>query len=192
LTATKSHTESADFRRFRRQLFHASLATIFGSLKPGMTIPEIVLCPDGHFRRIIWGLGPYIADYLEQVLLTCIVQGCVHGKASFRIIYFIFLTVVFSYRCRAPSDELDNDQDVYERRSRDHTDFLCTMCEMGVLYNNYGIVGDIIVRICLCLHLIVSDYTHSLSPMNFRVLMCMKLLHPIYSIKSSRERSRII
>ena len=75
LTATKSHTESADFRRFRRQLFHASLAIILNSFKPGMTTPEIVLCPDGHFRLIIWGIGPYIADYLEQVLLTCIVQG---------------------------------------------------------------------------------------------------------------------
>ena len=40
-----------------------------------MTTPEIILCPDGHFRRVIWGLGPYIADYPEQVLLTCIVQG---------------------------------------------------------------------------------------------------------------------
>jgi hypothetical protein len=75
LTASKSHTESADFRRFHRQLFHASLATILASLKPGMTRPEVVLCPDGHFHLIIWGVGPYIPDYPEQVLLTCIVQG---------------------------------------------------------------------------------------------------------------------
>jgi hypothetical protein len=75
MIADKAHTESADFRRFRRQLFHASLATILSSLKPGMTVPEVVLCPDGHFRLIIWGLGPYIADYPEQLLLCCIVQG---------------------------------------------------------------------------------------------------------------------
>lgn len=73
--ADKTHAESADFRQFRRQLFHASLATIFNSLKPGMTKPEVVLCPDGHFRLVLWGLGPYFADYPEQVLLTCIVQG---------------------------------------------------------------------------------------------------------------------
>ena len=40
-----------------------------------MTVPEVVRCSDGHFRRAIWGLGPYIADYPEQTLLACIVQG---------------------------------------------------------------------------------------------------------------------
>jgi hypothetical protein len=35
---------------------------------------------------------------------------------------------------------------MYERRSHDHTDFLATVCEMGVLYDNYGIIGDVIVR----------------------------------------------
>ena len=40
-----------------------------------MTKPEVVLCPDGHYRLIIWELGPYIADYPEQVLLSCIIQG---------------------------------------------------------------------------------------------------------------------
>jgi hypothetical protein len=40
-----------------------------------MTTPEIVHYADGHYRRMIYGLGPYIADYPEQVLITCIVQG---------------------------------------------------------------------------------------------------------------------
>jgi hypothetical protein len=45
------------------------------SLKPGMTTPEVVRCPDGHFRLAIYGLGPYIADYPEQALLASIVQN---------------------------------------------------------------------------------------------------------------------
>jgi Plavaka transposase len=40
-----------------------------------MTIPEVVRFPDGHFRKVIYGLGPYIADYPEQALLACIVQS---------------------------------------------------------------------------------------------------------------------
>ncbi len=56
-------------------MFHSSLAAILDSLRPGMTTPEVTLCPDGHFRRVIYGLGPYIADYPEQVLLSGIVQG---------------------------------------------------------------------------------------------------------------------
>ena len=39
-----------------------------------MTKPEIVQCPDRHFRRVLWGLGPYIADYQEQLTVACIVQ----------------------------------------------------------------------------------------------------------------------
>lgn len=39
-----------------------------------MTSPEIVKCPDGHFRQAIYGLGPYIADYPEQVLVAGVVN----------------------------------------------------------------------------------------------------------------------
>ena len=71
----KAHTNDAKFHKFQRQLFHSSLSKILETLKPGMTTPEILRCYDGHFRRIIYSLGPYIADYPEQALLTCIVQG---------------------------------------------------------------------------------------------------------------------
>jgi hypothetical protein len=37
-----------------------------------MTKPEVVRCPDGHWRRAVYQLGPYIADYPEQVLCSCI------------------------------------------------------------------------------------------------------------------------
>jgi hypothetical protein len=40
-----------------------------------MTTPRVTRCGDGHFRRVIYGLGPYIADYPEQALLACIVQN---------------------------------------------------------------------------------------------------------------------
>jgi len=73
--AMKEHASDAAFRKFRWQLFHSSLAAILSSLKPAMTTPEVVKFGDGHFRRVIYGLGPYIADYEEQVLLTCIVRG---------------------------------------------------------------------------------------------------------------------
>jgi hypothetical protein len=58
-----------------------------------MTTPRVTRCPDGHYRRVIYGLGPYIADYPEQVLLACIVQGwcpqCV--KANHATIFFLIL-----------------------------------------------------------------------------------------------------
>jgi hypothetical protein len=38
-----------------------------------MTKPEVAHFGDGHFQQVIYGLGPYIANYEEQVLLACIV-----------------------------------------------------------------------------------------------------------------------
>lgn len=40
-----------------------------------MTVPEVVLCADKKYRRAIYSLGPYIADYPEQVLIAGIVQN---------------------------------------------------------------------------------------------------------------------
>jgi Plavaka transposase len=73
--AEKKHADNADFRNYRRQLFHTSLSHILSSLRPAMSKPEVVTCADGLYRRVVYGLGPYIADYPEQVLISGIVQG---------------------------------------------------------------------------------------------------------------------
>ncbi len=57
------------------QLFHTSLACILSSLHLGMSEPEVALCADGLHQWVIYGLGPYIADYPKQVLITGIIQG---------------------------------------------------------------------------------------------------------------------
>lgn len=73
--ADKHYQNNVLYRNHRRQLFHTSLSTILKLLHPAMSSYEIVLCPDGHFRCIIYGIGPYIADYPKQALLACIVSG---------------------------------------------------------------------------------------------------------------------
>ena len=75
LVANKEDTNDAKFHKFRHQLLHSSLAKTLESLKPGMTTPEVVRCPDAHFRHAIYGIGPYIGDYPEQALLACIIQN---------------------------------------------------------------------------------------------------------------------
>ena len=60
---------------FRRYLFHASMEKIFESIKEFMETPEIIKCGDSHYHKVFYSIGPYIADYPEQVLVTCIVQG---------------------------------------------------------------------------------------------------------------------
>ena len=75
MLASKRQAKRPEFQRFVRQVYHMCLARIFAPLKVGMTTPEVVCCPDGHFRCAIYSLGPYIADYPEQVWLAGIVQG---------------------------------------------------------------------------------------------------------------------
>jgi hypothetical protein len=74
-SASKRQRKTVAYQIFVRQMYHACLALIFEPLKAGMTTPEVVRCPDGHFRRAVYTLGPYIADYPEQVWLACIVQN---------------------------------------------------------------------------------------------------------------------
>lgn len=74
-TAGQEATDTVVFRNFKKQLFHTSLTYIFERLQPYMSEPEVVKCADGQYRKAIYGLGPYIADYPEQVLLAGIVSG---------------------------------------------------------------------------------------------------------------------
>jgi len=42
-------------------------------------------CPDGHYRRVVFRLGPYLADYPEQAMIANIVSGwCPKSVSSFR------------------------------------------------------------------------------------------------------------
>ncbi|KAF8955385.1 hypothetical protein BDZ97DRAFT_1907688 [Flammula alnicola] len=49
-----------NFCRFKRQLYHSSISAILSTLRPAMKTPAVYRCPDGHFRRIIFDLGPFI------------------------------------------------------------------------------------------------------------------------------------
>ncbi|ETW85029.1 hypothetical protein HETIRDRAFT_308646 [Heterobasidion irregulare TC 32-1] len=75
----RQFTEDNEYRLFRKQLYHASIAHILSPLRDGMTSPVVLRCPDGHFRRAIYEIGPFIADYPEQVVLAGIVQGWCPG-----------------------------------------------------------------------------------------------------------------
>ena len=127
------------------QMYHACLACVFEPLKVGTTTPEVVKCPDGHFHRAVYRLGPYIADYLEQVWLAGIVQGWCPKYISYLCSYVKFLKF---HRCNAPLDHLNclnSHQQTHEK-----TDFLISAWDLGTLWSDLGICADIIVS---CFHL---------------------------------------
>ncbi|KAJ3927298.1 MAG: hypothetical protein NXY57DRAFT_965615 [Lentinula lateritia] len=71
----RKYDNDSNLRIFKKRLYHSSISAILQSLKPGMTIPVIRKCPDGHFRRLLYELAAFIADYPEQVYLSGIVSG---------------------------------------------------------------------------------------------------------------------
>ena len=72
---TKSNMKLGEFHHCHHQIFHSAITCILQSLKTFMTEPKVVWCPDDHFYHAIYSLSPYIGDYPEQCLLSCIVQG---------------------------------------------------------------------------------------------------------------------
>lgn len=74
--AAREADDDPEFRLFKKQLYHESIATILEPLRDAMTVPEVVQCGfDGHYRRVVYQIGPFIADYPEQVMLAGIVQN---------------------------------------------------------------------------------------------------------------------
>ncbi|KAJ7769648.1 hypothetical protein DFH07DRAFT_866732 [Mycena maculata] len=81
---SKKHHKKPEYQKFVQQMYHACLAKIFQPLKDAMMTPEVAQCPDHHFRRVIYGLGSYIADYPEQVWLTAIPNNLNREEARLR------------------------------------------------------------------------------------------------------------
>ena len=129
------------YQKFRRQLYHACLSRIF-PLKAGMTVPEIIKCPDGHFRRAVYGLGPYIADYPEQVWLSGIVQGWCPKYVTF-LLWVFSLKNHSASRCLAKPNFLDDAS--ARRRTHEKTEFLINSFDSGILWDDFGIRSDVVV-----------------------------------------------
>ncbi|TBU36336.1 hypothetical protein BD309DRAFT_995644 [Dichomitus squalens] len=70
----RQHSYSAAFRTFKKQLYHDALAHVLAPLRPWMTTPRVIRRPDRHYRRAIIELGPFIADYSEQVYVSGVVS----------------------------------------------------------------------------------------------------------------------
>lgn len=88
----KEYKGDVRFHKFSRQLIHSALSQILQPLLPGMMKPRIVRCPDRHYRKAIFGLGPYIADYPEQCLIACVVQGWCPKYVFFCVMSYLCIT----------------------------------------------------------------------------------------------------
>ncbi|KAJ3576939.1 hypothetical protein NP233_g73 [Leucocoprinus birnbaumii] len=116
----RKYANSDQFRRFRRQLFHGSIRAILEPLRNAMSEPRVTKCPDGHYRRAIYGIGPYIADYPEQCILASIVSD-------------------WCPRCTGKPDDLDGPS---LPRTQEYTELLIKYLDLKILWNDYGIAAE--------------------------------------------------
>ncbi|RXW15717.1 hypothetical protein EST38_g10132 [Candolleomyces aberdarensis] len=177
---SREYADDAKFRKFRRQLFHTSLKHILSSLEPYMETPRITKCVDGYFRRVIYGIGPYIADYPEQALLACIVQG-------------------WCPKCIAPPNNLDEDalrhQHVY--RGHHHTDGVSAGFSLREMWDDWGMVGDIIPFTAYFpradIHELISpDLLHQLIKGTFKDHLVDWIVQYINDTHPKQEANRIL
>ncbi|KAJ2921951.1 hypothetical protein H1R20_g15145, partial [Candolleomyces eurysporus] len=112
-----------EFKTFARQLYHTCIRLIFEPLRSGMTNPEVMRCPDGHFRRAVFSIGPVIADYPEQVWLAGVVQN-------------------WCPKDFAPPENLDDP--TATRRTHEKTDFLVNHYDRAMIWDSFGVRDDVV------------------------------------------------
>ena len=133
-----------------------------------MTVPETVLFGDQYYRRVIYSLAAYIADYEEQVLLSGIVRN-------------------WCPKCLANRKNLDEDA---LRRHREHTELIVKELDLRTLWEVYGIDGDIVV--CTAYFLLFSGLIKvSHLQANFHVQTSRECFRRTFFINLSRAHSKI-
>ncbi|KAI6037783.1 hypothetical protein EDC04DRAFT_2868601 [Pisolithus marmoratus] len=110
------------FHKFKKQLFHSSLACILHSFHAAMTVPETVLFSNQYYCHVIYLFAAYMADYEVQVLLLSIVCGwCLKHLAH----------------------QVDLDQDALQH-CHEHTELIIKELDLQTLWDKYGIDRTIV------------------------------------------------
>ncbi|OJA18532.1 hypothetical protein AZE42_13121 [Rhizopogon vesiculosus] len=171
----QQHISDPAFWKFRWQLFHSSLSKILETLKPAMSRPEVARCADKHYRHVIYGLGPYIADYEEQVVLACIVKD-------------------WCAKCLAYPNCLDEGG---SKRCRDHAELLIKELALSSLWDKYGIVGKLVPFTndfpCTDIHeLLAPDLLHQLIKGTFKDHLVAWVQQYLEKMHSKTEAAKIV
>ena len=79
---------------------------------------------------------------------------------SLVITHSIYALLELSSRCTAPAEDLDGS--IYPSRSKEHTELISAEFELGQLWDEYGLVGDIVVGV------------HTIIP-HFKLIYCLAI-----------------
>ncbi|KAI6043751.1 hypothetical protein EDC04DRAFT_2866238 [Pisolithus marmoratus] len=122
LKTCRENANTPAFHKFKKQLFHSSLACILHSLHAVMTVPETVLFGDQYYCHVIYSFTAYIADYEEQVLLSSIMHG-------------------WCPKCLTHQADLEQDALWH---CHEHTELIIKELDLQTLWDKYGIDRTIV------------------------------------------------
>ena len=91
-------------------------------------------------------------------------------------------------RCTAPAVDLDSER--HPPRSKEHTDLISVEFELGQLWDEYGIVGDVEVTTRLIIFIYTYVFSSHLQTLSL-VPTFTSFYHPIYSINLLKVVLRI-
>jgi hypothetical protein len=112
----------------------------------------------------------------------CWPASCKAGAQSTSSYYSHETLLTNFFRCTAPAADLDSKRHV--RRSQAHTELLVEGFELSVLWDEYGLVGDVVVSILpsyFCFRILIIPVSHSLAIFPGRIFMTLCRL--IYYIR---------
>lgn len=143
LSVAREDENTDEFRLFKKLLYHGSIAHILKPLRPTMTTPEVIMCPDGHYRRAIYEIGSFMPITPNRLSWPAL---CKDGVRS--TLRLPFRPVVYSqqaFRCRAPPDKLES---LFpdSPRSRGYTDIAHEHLDDTYLWDKHGAAHTVMVR----------------------------------------------
>ena len=97
---------------------------------------------DNHFRRVVYGIGPYIGDYPEQVL----VAGIVNGWCPMYVTPLMSTSTVLLHQYSCDADPTDLDSTHAELRTPEKTAALLRTKSVDELWYQHGLIHDFYVR----------------------------------------------
>ena len=134
MAGARKDTDTEEFQQFKRTLLHEAIANILLPLKPFVSTPNVVRCPDQYFRCVLYGLGPHISDYPEQVTISWILTNWC--STYVRSLLAPRKHLLNPQRCHAPPHALDTPS---RMQTADHTAVLVSMHPEDTLRERYGI-----------------------------------------------------
>ncbi|KIO08717.1 hypothetical protein M404DRAFT_55554, partial [Pisolithus tinctorius Marx 270] len=118
---------------------------------PAMIVPEIILCGNKYYQHITYALAAYIADYKEQVLLSCIIWN-------------------WCLKCLTDWESLDDDTLCH---CCVHANTMIKEFDFYKLWDKHGIVGDIVVGVAL------QPFTNNFLHADIYTMLSPDILHQL-------------